>query len=81
MANILDNVPTSLKSLWALEGELRSAAQNALFLRNDEARKHLDEARRHLNEALQSVHPTPPSTDDKSGTRPTVRDNKSSGTG
>jgi hypothetical protein len=38
--------------LWDLENELRRAAQNAIFLRNDEAKKNLDDARRHYKEAL-----------------------------
>jgi hypothetical protein len=41
--------------LWDLENELRKAAQNAIFLRNDEAKKHLDEARRHYKDALAAV--------------------------
>jgi hypothetical protein len=38
MAGILDNIHPALRSLWDLENELRSAAQNAIFLRNDEER-------------------------------------------
>jgi hypothetical protein len=38
-----------------LENELRSAAQNAIFLRNDEAKRHMEEARRHYREALQAI--------------------------
>ena len=55
MAGILDDIHPALRSLWDLENELRSAAQNAIFLRNDEAKKHMDEARRHYQEALKSV--------------------------
>ena len=39
MAGILEDIHPALKSLWDLENELRSAAQNAIFLRNDEAKK------------------------------------------
>ena len=52
MAGILDDIHPALKSLWDLENELRSAAQNAIFLRNEDAKKHMDEARRHYQEAL-----------------------------
>ena len=55
MAGILEDIHPALKSLWDLENELRSAAQNAIFLRNDEAKKHMDEARRHYQEALQAI--------------------------
>ena len=55
MASILEDIHPALRSLWDLENELRSAAQNAIFLRNDEAKKHLDEARRHYREALKSI--------------------------
>jgi hypothetical protein len=55
MAGILDDIHPALRSLWDLENELRSAAQNAIFLRNDDARKHMDEARRHFQEALKAI--------------------------
>ena len=55
MAGILEDIHPALKSLWDLENELRSAAQNAIFLRNDEAKKHMDEARRHYQEALKAI--------------------------
>ena len=55
MAGILDDIHPALKSLWDLENELRSAAQNAIFLRNDEARKHMEEAKRHYGEALKAL--------------------------
>ena len=55
MAGILEDIHPALKSLWDLENELRSAAQNAIFLRNDEAKKHMDEARRHFQEALKAI--------------------------
>jgi hypothetical protein len=75
MAGILDDIHPALRSLWDLENELRSAAQNAIFLRNDEAKKHMDEARRHYQEALKAIKgeamtksadpdlPTPPSSE------------------
>jgi hypothetical protein len=53
MANdLLDKIPTWLKSLWDMENELRSAARNGLILRKDEASAHLAEARRHLEKAM-----------------------------
>lgn len=55
MAGILEGIHPALRSLWDLENELRSAAQNAIFLRNDEAKKHMEEARRHYREALQAI--------------------------
>ena len=55
MPGILEDIHPALRSLWDLENELRSAAQNAIFLRNDEAKKHMDEARRHYREALQAI--------------------------
>ena len=57
MTNIIESIPTYLKSLWDLETELRRAAQNALFLRNAEASLHLEEARRHFNDALKAINP------------------------
>lgn len=54
MNDIVDKIPSPVKSLWDIENELRSAAQNAIFLRNDEAKKHLEEARRHLENALKA---------------------------
>ena len=55
MAGILEDIHPALKSLWDLENELRSAAQNAIFLRNEEARKHMEGARRHYQEALKAI--------------------------
>ena len=55
MVGILEDINPALKSLWDLENELRSAAQNAIFLRNDEAKKHMDEARRHYQEVLRAI--------------------------
>ena len=57
MAGILDQIPAPLRSLWDLETELRLAAQNAVFLKKDEATKHLDEARRHLDQAIKALKP------------------------
>jgi hypothetical protein len=51
----LNNLHPSLRPLWDLENELRRAAQNAIFLRNDDAKKHLDEARRHYKDALAAI--------------------------
>jgi len=50
--SIQDAVPTVLETLWHLENELRSAAQNGVILRGDEARKHLQQARFHLDQLL-----------------------------
>jgi hypothetical protein len=47
----LNSLHPTLRPLWDFENELRKAAQNAIFLRKDEAKKHLDEARRHYAEA------------------------------
>ena len=54
-ADLLAKVPPALKSLWQLENELRSALHNSIFLRKEEAGKHLEEARRHLEDALASL--------------------------
>lgn len=77
MAGWLDNLHPSLRPLWDLENELRKAAQNAIFLKNDEAKLHLAEARKHYGTALKAlmgkvpakgttpppaVEPTPPQT-------------------
>ena len=58
----LNSLHPSLRPLWDLENELRKAAQNAIFLRNDEAKKHLDEARRHYKDALAAVRGEPSAT-------------------
>lgn len=55
MADWLDNLHPSLRPLWDLENELRKAAQNAIFLRNDEAKQHLAEARKHYDSALKAL--------------------------
>ncbi len=50
--SIRETVPKVLKALWDLENEMRSAAQNSVILRREEARQHLADARRHLDELL-----------------------------
>jgi hypothetical protein len=55
MANWLDNLHPSLRPLWDLENELRKAAQNAIFLKNDEAKLHLAEARKHYDSARRAL--------------------------
>ena len=55
MVGLFDNLHPALKSLWDLETELRRAAQNVIFLRNDEARQHMQQARRHYEEALKAI--------------------------
>ena len=55
MAGWLDKLHPSLRPLWELENELRKAAQNAIFLKNDAAKQHLAEARRHGDAALRAL--------------------------
>ena len=55
MADWLDKLHPSLRPLWNLENELRKAAQNAIFRRNDAAKQHLAEARRHYDTALKAL--------------------------
>jgi hypothetical protein len=55
MADWLDNLHPSLRPLWDLENELRKAAQNAIFLKNDEAKLHLAEARKHYDAARKAL--------------------------
>lgn len=50
--NMTEAVPKVLKSLWDIENELRSAAQNGVILRGEEARSHLQHARHHLDQLL-----------------------------
>ncbi|HML28216.1 MAG TPA: hypothetical protein PKE16_05130 [Hyphomicrobium sp.] len=50
--SILETVPKLLQAIWELEKELRSAAQNSVVLRRDEAKRHLSDARRHLDALL-----------------------------
>jgi hypothetical protein len=59
--DILAKIPQWLKSLHAMEGELRNAARNGLLLRKDEASVHLAEARRHLEQALNEAKGEAPS--------------------
>lgn len=41
MDDWLDKLHPSLRPLWDLENELRKAAQNPIFLKNDEAKQAL----------------------------------------
>ncbi|HVX36299.1 MAG TPA: hypothetical protein VHC71_08770 [Hyphomicrobium sp.] len=50
--SIQETVPDVLKTLWNLENELRSAAQNSVILRREEAHNHLQQARHHLDRLL-----------------------------
>jgi hypothetical protein len=50
--SIQETVPNVLKTLWNLENELRSAAQNSVILRSEEARNHLQQARHHLGQVF-----------------------------
>lgn len=50
--SIQETVPKLLKTLWELEKDLRSAAQNSVVLRRDEAKRHLADARRNLDAVL-----------------------------
>lgn len=50
--SIQDTVPKVIKTLWDMENELRSAAQNGVILRGEDARNHLEQARKHLSELL-----------------------------
>ena len=66
--NITESVPKVLKSLWDIENELRSAAQNGVVLRSDEARSHLQQARHHLDQLLGIIRsPEETSTDQLPG--------------
>jgi len=56
MANLFENLPPSVRSLWNSEVELRRAVQNAVIMRGDVAKVHLAEARRHFSEALASFN-------------------------
>jgi hypothetical protein len=64
VTDLLAKVPPALKSLWNMENELRSALQNAIFMRKDEASEHMAEAKKHWREALhgkaQDEKPTEP---------------------
>jgi hypothetical protein len=53
--DVFDKIPDWLKSLWHMENELRTAAQQGVLLRKDDAATHLAEARRHLELALNSA--------------------------
>jgi hypothetical protein len=60
-SELFDKIPDWVKSLWHMENELRTAAQQGVMLRRDEAATHVAEARRHLELALSSARgePTP----------------------
>ncbi len=66
---IKEAVPRVLRTLWDLEVELRSAAQNSVVLRKDEAREHLAGARRHFDDLIGIIRSSeggaaaPPTTD------------------
>lgn len=76
--SIQETVPSVLKTLWNLENELRSAAQNGVILRGEEARNHLQQARHHLDQLLGLAKGS--LTETQSGTSPnsstTSSDNK-----
>jgi len=57
---IQETVPGVLKTLWNLENELRSAAQNGVILRGEDARNHLQQARHHLDQLLGLAKNSPP---------------------
>ena len=63
MTDWLDRLHPSLRPLWDLENELRKAAQNAIFLKNDEAKLHLQEARRHYDLARRALMGEVPAKD------------------
>jgi hypothetical protein len=52
---LVDKIPQWLKSLHAMENELRNAAKQGLVLRKDAASEHLAQARRHLEEAFKEA--------------------------
>lgn len=53
--SFLETVPKLLQAIWELEKELRSAAQNSVVLRRDEAQRHLSDA---LLGLAQNAHAT-----------------------
>lgn len=58
--SIQKTVPSVLKTLWDMENELRSAAQNGVILRGEDARNHLQQARYHLDQLLGLAKGAPP---------------------
>lgn len=73
MTDWLDRLHPSLRPLWDLENELRKAAQNAIFLNNDEAKLHLAEARRHYDLARKAfMGEVPPQAANEPPTVPAV---------
>jgi hypothetical protein len=77
--NLRETIPKLLKTLWELERELRSAAQNSVVLRRDDAKRHLSDARCHLDALLglaQGAQPkeqAPPNSSDDSSTPPSIK--------
>jgi len=63
---IRESVPKVLKSLWDIENELRSAAQNGVILRGEEARSHLQHARHHLDQLLGIIRSAEATSTDQS---------------
>ena len=59
VSDLFDKIPDWLKSLWHMENELRTAAQQGVMMRKDEAATHLAEARRHLELALSDARGQP----------------------
>ncbi|MEI9902308.1 MAG: hypothetical protein WDN31_21995 [Hyphomicrobium sp.] len=55
MTDWLDRLHPSLRPLWELENELRRAAQNAILLNNEEAKRHLAAARGHFAAARKAL--------------------------
>jgi hypothetical protein len=52
VSDLLAKMPPALKSLWNMENELRSALQNAIFMRKEVASEHMAEAKKHWQDAL-----------------------------
>lgn len=70
MTDLLARMPPALKSLWNMENELRSALQNAIFMRKQEASEHMAQAKKHWQDvvggkvqdekpAAPAINPTP----------------------
>ena len=78
VGSIQKTVPGVLKTLWNLENELRSAAQNGVILRSEEARNHLQQARHHLDQLLGLAKGSPVEMQvaSSSESMPTSNDNK-----
>ena len=67
MTDLLAKMPPALKSLWNMENELRSALQNAIFMRKNEASEHMAQAKKHWQDAVggkaQDEKPAAPESD------------------